>query len=104
MFLTTFRPFIDDQAFNIIIILADRSFIHSITPKNPSISIPVRPIIDIIGCKQDPFIYIIIEHYTSKKFYNIIINISASKKSTIGYRQYLIYKTTINDNMDINTI
>ena len=40
----------------------------------------------------------------SKEFYNIIINISAFKKSTIDYRQYLIYKTIINNNIDINTI
>jgi hypothetical protein len=40
----------------------------------------------------------------SKEFYSVIINISASKKSTIGYRQYLIYKNTIIDNIDINTI
>ena len=31
-----------------------------------------------------------------------MINTSASKKSTAGYRQYLAYKTTINDNMDID--
>ena len=40
----------------------------------------------------------------SKEFYSIIINISAFKKSTTGYRQYLIYKNTIIDNIDINTI
>jgi len=33
-----------------------------------------------------------------------MINIGASKKSTIGYGQYLAYKTTISDNMDINTM
>jgi transglutaminase/protease-like cytokinesis protein 3 len=40
----------------------------------------------------------------SKEFYSIIINIGASKKSTTGYRQYLIYKNTITNNIDINTI
>ena len=40
----------------------------------------------------------------SKEFYSVIINISASKKSIIGYRQYLVYKNTIIDNTDINTI
>jgi hypothetical protein len=39
-----------------------------------------------------------------KKFYSIIINISAFKKSTIGYKQYLIYKNTITNNININTI
>ena len=33
-----------------------------------------------------------------------MIDIGASKKSTIGYRQYLVYKTTVNDNIDINTM
>jgi hypothetical protein len=39
-----------------------------------------------------------------KEFYNIIININTFKKSIIGYRQYLIYKNTITNNIDINTI
>ena len=33
-----------------------------------------------------------------------MIDIGASKKSTAGYRQYLIYKTTVNNNTDINTM
>ena len=41
---------------------------------------------DVIDRKQDLFIYITIEYYTPKEFYSIIINIGASKKSTIGYR------------------
>ena len=57
---------------------------------------------DIIDYKQDLFVYITTEHYTPKEFYSVIINISTSKKSTIGYRQYLIYKTTINNNTDID--
>jgi len=48
MFLTTFRPFTDSQAFNIITVLANRSFIHLITPKNQSANISVRPVIDVI--------------------------------------------------------
>jgi hypothetical protein len=39
----------------------------------------------------------------SKEFYSVIIDISASKKSTVGYRQYLVYKNTIVDNIDIDT-
>ena len=57
---------------------------------------------DIIDHKQDLFAYIIIKRYTPKEFYGVIIDIGASKKSTIGYRQYLVYKTTIDNNMDIN--
>ena len=59
---------------------------------------------DIIDYKQDLFAYITIKCYTPKEFYSVIINISAFKKSTAGYRQYLIYKTTVNNNIDINTI
>jgi hypothetical protein len=40
----------------------------------------------------------------SKEFYSVIIDISAFKKSIINYRQYLIYKNTITDNIDINTM
>ena len=94
----------DNQAFNIITVLADRSFIHLIIPKNQPISIPIRPIIDVIDRKQDLFAYITTERYTPKEFYSVIIDTGASKKSTIGYRQYLIYKTTINNNTDINTM
>ena len=85
-FLTTFRPFIDGQAFNITTVLANRSFIYLIIPKNQPISIPIRPIIDVIDREQDLFVYITIERYTPKEFYGVIINIGASKKSTIGYK------------------
>ena len=59
---------------------------------------------DVIDRKQDLFIYITTERYTPKEFYSVLIDIGASKKSTIGYRQYLIYKTTVNNNTDIDTI
>ena len=75
----------DSQAFNIITILADCSFIHLIILKNQSVNISVGPVIDVIDCKQDPFIYITTEYYTPKEFYGIIINIDTSKKSTAGY-------------------
>ena len=86
MFLTTFRPFIDSQAFNITTILADRSFIHLITPENQPVSIPVKPVTDVTDRKQDPFAYITIERYTPKEFYGVMINTGTSKKSTAGYR------------------
>ena len=66
--------------------LADHSFIHLIAPKNQPISIPVRPVTDIIDYKQDPFIYIITERYTPKEFYSVIINTGTSKMSTVSYR------------------
>jgi len=59
---------------------------------------------DIIDCKQDLFIYITTEYYTPKGIYSVIINISTSKKSTAGYRQYFVYKTTTSNNIDIDTI
>jgi hypothetical protein len=40
----------------------------------------------------------------SKEFYGVIINISAFKKSIAGYKQYLVYKNTIADNININTM
>ena len=52
--------------------------------------------------KQNLFTYITTKRYTFKEFYSIIININALKKSTTGYRQYLVYRTTINNNIDIN--
>ena len=57
---------------------------------------------NIIDCKQNLFIYIIIEYYTPKEFYGVIINIGISKKSTVGYKQYFAYKITISNNIDIN--
>ena len=67
-------------------VLADCSFIYLIAPENQSVSTPARPVIDVIDYEQDLFAYITIERYTPKEFYSVIIDISASKKSTIGYR------------------
>ena len=70
-------------------------------PKNHSINTPVT---DVMDREQDLFVYITTECYTPKEFYGVIINISASKKSIIGYGQYFTYKATINKNADINII
>jgi hypothetical protein len=85
-------------------ILADYFFLYLIIPKNPPVSILIKLITDFIDWKQDLFIYITTEYYISKEFYSVIINISTSKKSTTSYRQYLIYKSTITNNININTI
>jgi hypothetical protein len=85
-------------------ILANRSFIYLITPKNLSISTFIKLVTDFINWEQDLFIYITIKRYMSKEFYSVIININAFKKSIAGYRQYLAYKNTIIDNTDINTM
>jgi len=73
----------DSQAFNIITVLAHCLFIHLIIPKNQSISIPARLIIDITDYKQNLFAYITIKHYTPKEFYGVIIDIGASKQWSI---------------------
>ena len=44
----------------------------------------------------DPFAYIATSQYTSNKFYKVIINIRALKRSTAGYRQYLAYRKIYN--------
>ena len=59
---------------------------------------------DITDYKQDLFVYIITEYYTPKESYGVIIDINTFKKSTTGYRQYFMYKTTISNNININTI
>ena len=85
-------------------ILANYSFLHLIAPKNLPVSIPIRPVTDFTDQEQDLFAYITTKHYMSKEFYSVMINIGASKKSTIGYRQYLAYKNTTTDNTDIDTM
>jgi hypothetical protein len=87
-----------------LLILANRSFIYLIALKNLFISTLIKPTINITNCKQDLFIYITTKRYMFKKFYGVIINIGAFKKSIIGYRQYLIYKNTIINNINIDII
>jgi hypothetical protein len=48
--------------------------------------------------------YITTKCYISKEFYSVIIDINAFKKSTAGYGQYLAYKNTIANNININTM
>ena len=40
---------------------------------------------DVTDREQDLFVYITTEYYTLKKFYSVIINTGAFKKSTAGY-------------------
>jgi len=63
-------------------VLANCSFIHLVAPKNHSVSTPIT---DVTDYEQDLFAYITTERYTPKEFYGVIINIGASKKSTVGY-------------------
>jgi len=41
---------------------------------------------------------------TFKEFYNVIIDINAFKKFITDYKQYFIYKTIINNNINIDII
>ena len=70
-------------------------------PKNHSASTPIT---DVIDREQDLFAYITTERYTPKEFYGVIIDTGASKKSITGYGQYFAYKTTTDNNTDINTM
>ncbi len=83
-------------------VLADHFFVHLIAPESQPASTPVGLVMDIMDRKQDLFAYIIIKCYAPKEFYSVIIDTGAFKKSTVGYRQYFVYKTTINNNMDID--
>jgi hypothetical protein len=98
-FLTIYRSFTDNQAFDITTTLADRSFIYLIAPAKPPANTPIKPATD-----KDLFAYITTERYNSKQFYGVIINIGASKMFTIGYGQYLAYRNTVIDGTDIDTL
>ena len=65
--------------------LANRSFDHTITGADPTLT----------PHGLDPFTYITSERYTSDEFYDIMIDTWASKRSTAGYRQFFAYKKKI---------
>jgi hypothetical protein len=73
------------KAISIAATLADKAFSHLVT----TIDNIIPPITD-----QDPFIYnatIFTSYYTADKFIGIIIDIKASKQSTVGYSQFLVF-------------
>ncbi len=73
--------------------LANQSFIYTITGKQTP---DINP-------DLDPFTYTTdAAWYNNKEFYGIIINTSASNKSTAGFGQYQAYKRLYNT--DLNTI
>jgi hypothetical protein len=66
-----------------------------ISLKNDLIHINIKEI--------DSFIYMIIDRYISEKFYELMIDSSASKTFTARYEQYLAYhKNNKNDVMNIS--
>ena len=85
-------------------ILTDRSFIHSIILENLFVNIFAKLVINVIDYKQDSFIYIIIKRYIFKEFYSVIIDINVFKKFITNYKQYFIYKTMTNNDININII
>jgi hypothetical protein len=71
---------------------------HTIAPTNTSVTTPAN----ILLIEQDLFAYInTLARYISQEFYNIMIDIRASRRLTTGYRQYLAYKKI--SNIDIDT-
>ena len=65
--------------------LANRSFEHAITGSNPNSN----------RHESDPFTYITSARYTLDKFYGIMIDRGASKRSSAGYGQYLAYRKQV---------
>lgn len=82
-FITSFETI--HLAKTISIDLVNRFFKHAITEIDS----------DLECHELDPFTYINSETYTSDKFYEIMIDMEASKQSTAGYRQYPAYKKLV---------
>jgi hypothetical protein len=71
---------------------ADRSFAHALAK-----------IVPTTDTKSDPFAYSnTTSRYTSDRFYGVIINTRASKRSTAGWGQYLVYQKV--QHTPINTV
>ena len=71
-----------DNATAIALELANRAYSHVVTT--------INTIIDAFTTNIDPFIYNITSRYTSIKFIGVIIDIRASKRSIVGYGQFLV--------------
>ncbi len=82
-FITSFEKI--HQAETMTAYLANRSFDHTITGADPTLT----------AYGSDLFTFITSERYTSDKFYDIMIDTGASKRSTAGYGQFLAYKKKI---------
>jgi hypothetical protein len=56
------------------------------------------------GEEADPFAYTTVatSRYGSAEFMGIMIDTGASKRSTVGYSQYLALKATSSSNLDLN--
>jgi hypothetical protein len=93
-FITTFGTLQSQEAADITTQLANQSFQHSITakdiPRSDLIAVENTPATDSL----DPFAYTLTttSRYTTDVFYGVMIDTSASKKSTTGYNQYIMFK------------
>jgi hypothetical protein len=98
-FITTFEPMKNPES--MITDLVNRSFSHYLTDFHTGMketcSKKESPITTVhTGMKatnRDPFAYVMTpDRYTSEKFYGVMIDSSASAKSTAEYDQYLAFK------------
>ena len=118
LFLATFGTIPDEKASQITTHLADRSFLHAITGINPTVTpkpmvapeagtgftitpdkpTPQKTVTPRRTCNDgtcDPFAYTTTtDRYTSNKFYGVVIDTGASKRSTAEFGQYLAYTKT----------
>ena len=74
--------------------LADRSFTHAFTG--------TTSVIDNKS-ESDPFAYNTTSRYTSDRFYGVMIDTGASKRSTAGWGQYLAYQKVQHTPIDTTT-
>jgi hypothetical protein len=75
--------------------LADRLFAHAL----------VRTALTIADDKSDPFAYSnTTSRYTSDRFYGVIIDTEALRRSTAGWGQYLAYQKVQKTSIDITTV
>ena len=77
---------------DIFLNLADNSFIHAITGKDPTTSAN--------EVDTDPNTFITTARYSDSYFYGIVIDTGASKYSTAGHKQFLALKKISNAYLD----
>ena len=71
-----------DNATAIVLELANRAYSHVVTT--------INTIIDVFLTNIDLFAYNTTSRYTSIKFIGVMINTRASKRSIVGYGQFII--------------
>src|SRR6266704_5804894 len=85
-FYTSFSQVKQHKVISIAATLANKAFSHSVTTIDNT-----APLIT----NQDPFTYnatIFMSHYTADNFIGIMIDIKASKQSTVRYNQFLVFQ------------